>query len=73
MLRRMWIKMPSLRPPMVGLFVLDQRLQALGAHRPELDAEDLTPAPLPGGERRGKWRWTQTPQGPNAIALENVH
>ena len=38
-----------------------------------MDVDCLTPAPLPGGERRGTWIWTQTLQGPIAIALENVH
>ena len=38
-----------------------------------MDVDCLTPAPLPGGERRGEWRWTNTPQGPIAIVLENVH
>ena len=44
-----------------------------GAYRNDLDHDDLTPAPLPGGERRGAWKWHPSPPGPGGLLLENAH
>ena len=73
MLRRVWIKMPSARHTIVNLYQHYKSQDALGAACPEVDVDCLTPAPLPGGERLGDWKWASTPQGPISLLLENVH
>ena len=73
MLRRVWIKLPALRPKIVQLYQHYQSSNAPGTDHPHVDVDCLTPAPLPGGERRGEWRWATLPQGPVAIVLDNVH
>ena len=46
---------------------------APGIHWDHIEVDDLEPAPLPGGARRGDWRWEHPPQGPVSTLLENVH
>ena len=43
-----------------------------GAYDDQLDHSTLTPAPLPGGDRRGEWKWKTTPPGPVGFLLENT-
>ena len=73
MLRRIWIKIPAVRHKITQLYQHYQSKACPGTAHPDVDVDCLTPAPLPGGERRGEWKWTDLPQGPVSILLENVH
>ena len=73
MMRRALIKIPSITPIVALLFHHYQKLEMFGAFRSSLDHNSLSPAPLPGGERRGAWKWHPAPPGPVGILLENTH
>ena len=72
-LRRIWIKMPASRFKITALYQHYESILAPGTACANVDVDCLTPAPLPGGERRGDWKWASTPQGPISLLLENVH
>ena len=73
MMRRALIKIPSIAPIVALLFQHYQRLHMFGTYRCDLDHDCLSPAPLPGGERRGAWKWHPSPPGPVGLLLENTH
>ena len=72
-MRRAIIKIPAIAPIVSLLFGHYQRLRMPGTHYDGIDLSVLTPAPMPGGERRGAWKWRQTPPGPVGLLLENTH
>ena len=73
MMRRAIIKIPSIAPIVSLLFTHYQRLHMPGTHYHGFDLSSLSPAPMPGGERCGAWKWRQTPPGPVGLLLENTH
>ena len=73
MMRRALIKIPAITPIVELLFQHYQRLEMFGAYRGSLEHNSLVPAPLPGGDRRGAWKWHPAPPGPVGILLENTH
>ena len=72
MLRRAFIKIPSLAHTVSQIFSRYQKLCMPGAYHHQLDHATLTPAPLPGGDRGGEWKWQTTPPGPTGFLLENT-
>ena len=73
MLRRVWIKLPWTRTQVIQIYQHHEKPRAPGTHWDQIEIDDLEPAPLPGGARRGDWRWEHSPQGPVSTLLENVH
>ena len=73
MLRRVWIKLPGIRTQITQLYQHYEKHHAPGTHWDQTEVDILEPAPLPGGARRGDWRWTHPPLGPVGVTLENVH
>ena len=59
-LRRIWINIPAVRHKITQLYQHYQTNNALGTACSNVDVDCLTPAPLPGGERRGDWKWIRT-------------